>query len=263
MRYPLDSITITGAYKEVAQPGTGLPDSAGVKRHIGVDLRAGIGTNVYAVGSGKVTQSYSGTAGQTIEILIGDKLWRFMHLSQRLVSVGQTVTEGQVIAKSGNSGGVAAHLHVDARRNGTTYNASLNNYFDPLALIRDSQVIQGDTMNLSTEAVKSLYRYLFKREGDAGGVKNYTGKTLDFALNDMTKSAEFRAVNTVNNTVTVEKPVTVYVDKVVEKVVEKVIEKPIEVIKEKEVLVEKVVAPADMTMGQLFEALVNKIMGRK
>lgn len=122
----------------------------------------------------------------------------------------------------------------------------------------DKAITQGDSMILSTEAVKTLYRHLFKREGDPGGVTNYTGKTLDAALKDMTGSAEYRAVNTVNNTVTVEKPVEVFVDRVVEKIVEV----PVEVVKEVQVVVEKPVPLADLTMGQLFEALIKKITGR-
>lgn len=252
MRYPLDSITITGAFKEKAQPGTGLADSSGVKRHIGVDLRAAVGTKVFAIGPGVVTMSYSGSAGQTIEIRIGDKLWRFMHLSRRDVVVGQKVGEGDVIGLSGNSGGVLAHLHLDARKDGTAYNASLNNYFDPLSLIGGSNV------TLTEDNARSMYRHLLKREGDAGGIKNYTGKQLDFALKDMTSSAEFRAVNTVNNTVTVEKPVPYEV----EKIVVKNVEVPRDVIVEKIVYVDKPIPQAEMTIGQLFEALVKKITGR-
>lgn len=254
MRMPLDSIYITGAFREVAVPGTGLPDGSGTKRHIGVDLRASVGTPVYAVGSGTVTKSYVGTAGQTVEIRIGDKLWRFMHLSRRDVSAGAKVIEGQAIGLSGNSGGVAAHLHVDARKDNTLYNASLENYFDPLALIKG-----GSTVTLTEENVKSLYRHLMRREGDAGGVKNYTGRQLDPTLKEFTSSPEFRAVNTVNNTITVEKPVEV----VVEKLVEKIVEVPVEVIKEVRVEVEKPVPLADLGVGQLFEALVNKILRRQ
>lgn len=125
--------------------------------------------------------------------------------------------------------------------------------------VKVGQVItEGDDMTLSTEAVKVLYRRLFNREGDAGGVKNYTGKTLDFALKDMVGSKEFKALHTVNNTVTIEKPVEV----VKEVVKEVIVEKPVEVIKEVQVVVEKPCPPVDMTIGQLFEALVNKILRR-
>jgi hypothetical protein len=65
----------------------------------------------------------------------------------------------------------------------------------------------GNTVILTEEAVKTLYRRLFNREGDAGGVKNYTGKTLDFTLGDMLGSQEFKGLHV--KTITVEKPVEV------------------------------------------------------
>lgn len=63
----------------------------------------------------------------------------------------------------------------------------------------------GSAVVLTTEDVKVLYRRLFNREGDPGGVKNYTGKTLEFALGDMLGSQEFKNIHVK----TVEKIVTV------------------------------------------------------
>jgi hypothetical protein len=124
--------------------------------------------------------------------------------------------------------------------------------------VRVIEEVKGDDMTLSTEAVKTIYRRLLNREGDPGGIKNFTGKTLDFTLKDMVGSKEFKALHTVNNTVVVEKPVEV----IKEVVKEVIVEKPVEVIKEVERVVEKPVPLADLSMGQLFEALVNKILRR-
>lgn len=143
MRYPISNpLTVTGKFKERAQPGTGLPDARGVRRHIGVDLRARSPRKLYAVGDGVVTASYkSASSGmQVIELRVGKYLWRFLHLSQRGVRVGQKVREGQLIGRTGNSGGVPHHLHFDARKPGTAWNASLKNYVDPMKVIADSQV---------------------------------------------------------------------------------------------------------------------------
>lgn len=67
----------------------------------------------------------------------------------------------------------------------------------------------GSNVILTEEAVKTLYRRLFSREGDAGGVRNYTGKTLDFALNDMLGSQEFKRIHTVETVKEVIKEVQV------------------------------------------------------
>jgi len=94
VRLPLDSIFITNPH--------GAPGYGRFGRHMGLDLRASVGTNVYAPGSGRITERYVGSSGiQVLSMRIGDKEHRFLHLSQMLVSVGQNVSEGQVIAKSG------------------------------------------------------------------------------------------------------------------------------------------------------------------
>lgn len=177
MRYPLDgNIIVTGEFEEKAQPGTGLPDSFGVRRHIGVDMRASIGSPVYAPGAGKVTQSYSSSAGQTIEILINGLLWRFMHLSSRLVKDGDTVSEGQIFAKSGNSGGVAPHLHVDVRVNGVAWNYSLNSYGDFRNVIAEANKRQA-----SASTDKRLY---FNPIGQTATFYKVSGGTFPMKIKD-------------------------------------------------------------------------------
>ena len=106
------AIIVSGFFKERRE---------GTSPHIGTDLRAPIGTDVYSFGDGTVTKvDYSDGTGNfiVIQYLNGDKV-RFMHLSESFVKEGDQVYEGQVFAKSGNSGyqspGVhyAPHLHVD------------------------------------------------------------------------------------------------------------------------------------------------------
>lgn len=155
MRYPLNTIYVTGKFREVAVPGTGLPDASGVKRHIGVDLRASVGTPIYAPGAGTVTL-VDNVGLKLVEIRIDTMLHRFLHLDRNVLSTGQSVAEGQLIGYSGNTGGVAAHLHWDVRKNGTSYNASLNNYVDPMSLITN----QGEEMFKTDAEVREAYLLL-------------------------------------------------------------------------------------------------------
>lgn len=135
MRYPLD-----GNPRITSTHGSSAPGSR-FGKHLGIDRAVGVGTPVYAPGDGVVTNVSTGASGgKQIEIRIGAHDWRFLHLSEQLVRAGQTVKEGQLIAKSGNTGiTTGPHLHYDARKAGTPWNLSFNNYVDPDALIRNSQ----------------------------------------------------------------------------------------------------------------------------
>ena len=149
---PLKSMYVTGAFGEVAVPGTGLPDSSGVKRHIGTDLRASVGTPVYSMEAGTV--SIVDNVGLKLVEIVGTKTIRYLHLDRNILGVGQKVAAGQLIGYSGNTGDVAAHLHVDVRKNGTAYNASFYNYVDPMSLINE----QGGSQLMDTiDKVKAQY----------------------------------------------------------------------------------------------------------
>ncbi len=93
--------------------------------HLGVDLRAAKGTNVYASDGGEVIYSgYMGSYGYLIKIRHdnGDVTY-YAHLSSLGVKKGVRVYQGQCIAKSGATGNVTgAHLHFEIRRNGKTVN---------------------------------------------------------------------------------------------------------------------------------------------
>ncbi|MBO5509330.1 MAG: M23 family metallopeptidase [Lachnospiraceae bacterium] len=90
--------------------------------HQGTDIKCVIGTPIVAAESGTVVASYlSSTAGEYIIIEHGGGLkTEYMHNSVRLVSVGEQVTRGQIIAYSGNTGqSTGPHCHFGVRLNGT------------------------------------------------------------------------------------------------------------------------------------------------
>ncbi len=97
-------------------PFTGKPAT-----HSGIDIPAPKGTEVKAAKSGVViTSSYnSGGYGNYVVVSHGNgNTTLYAHLSSRKVSVGDTVTQGQVIGLVGSTGrSTGNHLHYEVRVN--------------------------------------------------------------------------------------------------------------------------------------------------
>ena len=93
--------------------------------HKGVDWAIAKGSTVMASSGGKVTKAgWASGYGYVVYIQHPDgKETRYGHLSKVLVSVGQTVRQGDKIALSGNSGvSTGPHLHFEIRVNGNAVN---------------------------------------------------------------------------------------------------------------------------------------------
>lgn len=93
--------------------------------HQGMDIGAPTGSSIVAAAAGTVTIStYSYSAGNYVMIDHGGSVSTvYMHCSEILVSVGQQVTQGQVIAKVGSTGySTGPHLHFGIRLNGSYVN---------------------------------------------------------------------------------------------------------------------------------------------
>lgn len=84
--------------------------------HRGVDLRAAMGTRLVATHAGVVQVASSSGGGNEIRI-VGSNGWvtRYLHLTRALVRPGTTVSAGQEVALSGNTGHASAapHLHLE------------------------------------------------------------------------------------------------------------------------------------------------------
>jgi murein hydrolase activator len=92
----------------------------------GIDIGVPVGTAVRAVGKGRVeytSDSYA-SYGQIIILNHGDSYYTlYAHLSDIAVSVGQEVTAGQTIGRSGDTGSLkGAILHFEVRKGGTALN---------------------------------------------------------------------------------------------------------------------------------------------
>ena len=95
------------------------------KFHSGVDYAVGMGTPIYAAASGTVTiATYDASAGNYVSIAhSGGFGSAYMHMTNYIVSVGEYVTQGQVIGYVGSTGcPTGAHLHFAMYYNGATVN---------------------------------------------------------------------------------------------------------------------------------------------
>ena len=91
--------------------------------HLGVDINGSTGDPVYAAQGGTVIRaSWFSTYGNCIDIQHPSGLvTRYAHLSAYHVSVGDTVSQGQIIADIGATGNVTGpHLHFETIVNGST-----------------------------------------------------------------------------------------------------------------------------------------------
>lgn len=91
------------------------------KLHTGVDIGAGYGTAIRAAGGGTVIlASYVRGYGNCVIIDHGAGLSTlYGHCSALLVSEGETVSQGRIIARVGATGlATGPHLHFEVRRNG-------------------------------------------------------------------------------------------------------------------------------------------------
>lgn len=97
------------------------------RMHKGIDLAASTGTPITAADGGKVVHSgWDGAYGKLVIIdhENGYKTY-YAHCSKLLVSSGERVARGQLIAKSGSTGRVTGpHLHFEVRKNNIPVNPS-------------------------------------------------------------------------------------------------------------------------------------------
>ena len=94
--------------------------------HGGTDLRASIGTPILATNDGRVALVQDRyLSGKSIYIDHGSGVYSvYFHLDEFLVKQGDMIKQGQVIAKSGDTGRVSgAHLHFGIVINGTNVDA--------------------------------------------------------------------------------------------------------------------------------------------
>ncbi len=123
LRFPVEGkVRISSSFN----PHRRHPVTGRVRPHNGTDFAVRVGTPVIAPAHGVVDKAtYSRSAGYYIVIRhAGGYSTVYMHLSKLGVKAGQRVKQGQVIARSGNTGiSTGPHLHYELRINNRPVNA--------------------------------------------------------------------------------------------------------------------------------------------
>lgn len=174
---PVNSTTYTS--------GFGVPRYGAT--HIGEDIAVPIGTPVRAALPGKVefagwNYAGHGTQHHGIDVVLGHAggIMRTLygHLSQMLVKVGDTVSSGQVIAKSGNTGNVGPHLHFETWVGGHPV--------DPMPYLNGASIPEGSGSDDSgfLDGLLSPFRKLKDLAGKVPGV----GAMKDVAVGAVKKA---------------------------------------------------------------------------
>jgi hypothetical protein len=238
MRWPLNSVSSTQEFGESAVDYAQF----GLAGHHGRDLAANVGTPVYAAESGVVEKSANGitdkytgrfAAGETITINGSYETW-YMHLSQRLVSPGRSVSEGQLIGYSGNTGFTTGpHLHFGTRPLNPNTNNGYRGFVDPRGVVNkvNAPTVGGSEMFNSIEEVREAYIQMRGVVGTDAEMRGWIGQSKQRWIQASTAETNSlrQQLADVKNALTNEqaKP-----PKEVVKEVIKIVEKPVEVIKE-------------------------------
>jgi murein DD-endopeptidase MepM/ murein hydrolase activator NlpD len=118
---PVHGTNFTSGYGVRSDPFRGR-----AAMHAGIDLAGAIGTPIYATADGVVGRSEwnSGGYGNLVEIEHGHGIQtRYGHLSKSMVTAGQKVKRGDLIALMGSTGrSTGSHLHYEVRIDGKAVN---------------------------------------------------------------------------------------------------------------------------------------------
>jgi hypothetical protein len=181
-----------------ALPNNGFNPPGG---HTGRDFKVGVGTPVHAIADGTVVavgqlpEPYSSNqwwiegqwAGNVVIIDHGPLVSIYAHLSEWYVNIGDRVSQGEVVAASGATGGASTgpHLHFEVMPDGWDFNNGTYGRVNPSLYcsgFADNIVTPGTTLQ-PYQRIVGQYG-VNKRESPASGaavVDNFpAGSVLDF-----------------------------------------------------------------------------------
>ena len=116
MRKPIKKWVVTSPFGNRTNPITFQPQF-----HNGIDLSTPTGSDIFSPAKGYVTEVYSNSTGGLQLVIEHDNGYRtgYAHLSSVVVSPGDRVKKGELVAYTGNTGSsTGPHLHFTLKKNG-------------------------------------------------------------------------------------------------------------------------------------------------
>ena len=146
--------------------------------HRGVDIAVPTGTTVYAAMDGTVTTAtYDSSYGNYV-VIEDEKGYctKYAHMERLSVRAGQSVTHGDVIGTTGNTGSSSgSHLHIECLYNGEYYNPLF--YFDVgEGTLYGESPGGGGSPGMSYHLIPMMmqqYRHLWRKQQDILVIRMY------------------------------------------------------------------------------------------
>lgn len=157
----------------------GDPRDGGARKHVGTDYLTPIGIRSKASKSGRVAVIDSNSArGKFIRLKNSDGTQSLQqHLKSVLVSVGQRVKEGQIIAVTGDTGVGGPHIHVEE--------------FNKSGINVDPEKVYAKDMVTLTQ-LNVIYRFLLGKSVSDYAREHYLGKvSFETAYRNVKNSTSF------------------------------------------------------------------------
>ena len=191
----------------LSQTFGGNPESYakfGMKGHNGLDYATPTGTNILAPHSGKVIEVSYDETGYGLYIKIeNDKEGSVLaHLKENYVSIGATVTEGQLIASSNNTGNsTGPHLHWGYYTFPRNRQNGYAGFIDQLPLITQPKPpVQEDKDKIITD-LKATVEELKKQIGAKDQAIAKIHEEYGVKLSDQANKCQIIIDNTRNSTI--------------------------------------------------------------
>jgi murein DD-endopeptidase MepM/ murein hydrolase activator NlpD len=142
-----------------------ISDTFGTRqgKHKGIDIAGELHSPIVAVDDGVIEKSYySESYGNVIFIHHkSNYVTVYAHLSERLVTQGQQVIQGEIIGRMGRSGqATGVHLHFETHQSEWTYDKKFA--LDPEGILGDKklgEVVQAGAVNRGENALEASSRF--------------------------------------------------------------------------------------------------------